>query len=193
MPRRRNIEEEFHAIAPRGQRGIPVAPPIAVGVAGSTTSTSQASEEIARLEAQFRQQTSLVQSNLQANTSSPAGTSVGNVVEHSVGGGLGLLSPVISGLLSLFGIGGSKQEPAPLPFYTAPPSVQISDTLRSVAAPSSSAPVARNASTSAAPQITVQVSAMDSQSFMDRSGDIANAVREAMLNLHPINDVVANL
>jgi hypothetical protein len=34
---------------------------------------------------------------------------------------------------------------------------------------------------------------MDSQSFMDRSGDIANSVREAMLNLHPINDVVANL
>jgi hypothetical protein len=28
---------------------------------------------------------------------------------------------------------------------------------------------------------------------MDRSADIANAVREAMLNLHPINDVVANL
>jgi hypothetical protein len=28
---------------------------------------------------------------------------------------------------------------------------------------------------------------------MDRSADIASAVREAMLNLHPINDVVANL
>ena len=42
-------------------------------------------------------------------------------------------------------------------------------------------------------QVTVNVSAMDSQSFMDRSGDIASAVREAMLNLHPINDVVANL
>jgi len=47
--------------------------------------------------------------------------------------------------------------------------------------------------TSAAPQITVHVNAMDSQSFMDRSTDIANAVREAMLNLHPINDVVASL
>jgi hypothetical protein len=41
--------------------------------------------------------------------------------------------------------------------------------------------------------VTVNVSAMDSQSFMDRSNDIASAVREAMLNLHPINDVVANL
>jgi hypothetical protein len=45
----------------------------------------------------------------------------------------------------------------------------------------------------ASPQITVNVSAMDSQSFMDRSNDIASAVREAMLNLHPINDVVASL
>ena len=42
-------------------------------------------------------------------------------------------------------------------------------------------------------QITVQVQAMDSQSFMDRSGDIANAVRQAMLNMHSINDVVNDL
>jgi hypothetical protein len=39
----------------------------------------------------------------------------------------------------------------------------------------------------------VNVSAMDSQSFMDRSDDIASAVRAAMLNMHPINDVVADL
>ena len=42
-------------------------------------------------------------------------------------------------------------------------------------------------------QITVNVNAMDSQSFMDRSSDIADAVREAMLNMHPINSVVASL
>ncbi len=39
-------------------------------------------------------------------------------------------------------------------------------------------------------QVIVQVNAMDSQSFMDRSSDIARAVREAMLNMHPINDVI---
>jgi len=48
-------------------------------------------------------------------------------------------------------------------------------------------------STTYAPQITVHVSAMDSESFMDRSSDIASAVREAMLNNHPINGVVADL
>ena len=45
----------------------------------------------------------------------------------------------------------------------------------------------------APPQITVNVQAMDARSFLDRSGDIAAAVREAMLNLNPINDVVNEL
>jgi hypothetical protein len=133
----------------------------------------------------------------------------------------------------LFGAGGSKSEPDPLPVYTPPPSVQISDTLRDASTPqaanaipqvtnagpqaASATPLMTNAApqvanaapqaasaaqqtTNAAPQvanaasqITIHVSAMDSQSFMDRSTDIANAVREAMLNLHPINDVVASL
>ena len=46
---------------------------------------------------------------------------------------------------------------------------------------------------SAAPQITVNVQAMDARSFLDRSSDIAAAVREAMLNLNSINDVVNDL
>jgi hypothetical protein len=45
----------------------------------------------------------------------------------------------------------------------------------------------------AAPQITVNVQAMDARSFLDRSGDIAAAVRNAMLNLNSINDVVNDL
>lgn len=42
-------------------------------------------------------------------------------------------------------------------------------------------------------QITVNVQALDSQSFLDRSADIANAVRSAMLNMHSINDVIGDL
>ena len=41
--------------------------------------------------------------------------------------------------------------------------------------------------------ILVQVQTMDSQSFMDHSNDIAQAVRQAMLNLHSVNDVIADL
>jgi hypothetical protein len=41
-----------------------------------------------------------------------------------------------------------------------------------------------------APQITVQVQAMDSRSFLDHSNDIALAVRQAMLESNVLNDVV---
>lgn len=44
-----------------------------------------------------------------------------------------------------------------------------------------------------APQITVNVQAMDAQSLMDRSRDIAEAVRGAMLTMSSINDVVNEL
>jgi hypothetical protein len=43
------------------------------------------------------------------------------------------------------------------------------------------------------PQITVNVHAMDSRSFLDHSNEIALAVRDAMLNLNAINDVVNDL
>jgi len=45
----------------------------------------------------------------------------------------------------------------------------------------------------AAPQITVNVQALDAQSFLDRSNDIAQAVRSAMLSMNSINDVVSDL
>ena len=45
----------------------------------------------------------------------------------------------------------------------------------------------------AAPQVNIQVQAMDSQSFLDHKDDIARAVREAMLNMHSLNDVVNEL
>lgn len=67
-------------------------------------------------------------------------------------------------------------------------------------ATSTSAPVA-GASTSGggaasqagSPQISVNVQAMDAQSFMSYSGEIAKAVRDAMLNLSSLNDVVSDL
>jgi hypothetical protein len=43
------------------------------------------------------------------------------------------------------------------------------------------------------PHVVVNVSAMDSQSFMDRSDDIARAVRSAMLHMHPLNDVIEEI
>jgi hypothetical protein len=42
-------------------------------------------------------------------------------------------------------------------------------------------------------QVVVNVSAMDSQSFMDRSNDLARAVREAMIHMHPLNDGIGEM
>jgi len=63
-----------------------------------------------------------------------------------------------------------------------------------MAAPDGSGSGAPSGPSSApAPQITVNVQAMDSQSFLDHSNEIAQAVRAAMLNSNAINDVVNNL
>lgn len=56
-----------------------------------------------------------------------------------------------------------------------------------------SAATASGSGAAAAPQITVNVQAMDAQSFLDRSSDIAQAVRSAMLSMNSINDVVSDL
>jgi hypothetical protein len=132
----------------------------------------------------------------QAQGSSP-GKEVSDVLSTAsqfLGGGFSLM-PLVSLFSSLFG-GGQSQQPAPLAPFSLPPSLNLESTTngqdvvwgenglpRSVASGGSSA----------VPQITVQVQAMDSQSFLDHSDDIAQAVRQAMLNMNSINDVVANL
>jgi hypothetical protein len=206
-----SIEETFKAVKPKGRKGIPNPPTIGVGVTSNNsdlaTSLSQAGQQIAQLQSAYQQQASLIMANTQAiqgNTSAQSGHSAlstaGGLASSLLGGGgLGLLSPLISGIASLFG---GSSAPAPLPFYIPPAPVAINATLNSATPNAASAgttaaspaPSAIGGSQAAAPtQVTVNVNAMDSQSFMDRSTDIANAVREAMLNMHPINGVVASL
>jgi hypothetical protein len=128
--------------------------------------------------------------------------------------GLGI-SPLIKGVLGLFG-GGDSPSPPPLVKYALPPAIHFqaaevgggvtnldygqSGLPRSYSgggagAATSTAPVtgAPAATPQGAPQISVHVQAMDARSFMDRSSDIAAAVRDAMLNLNSINDVVNDL
>lgn len=102
---------------------------------------------------------------------------------------------------SLFDWGGGGDDmPASLPKYQAPASLQLdlgylhssgsyrltdrdaNDGLRTIGG------------SQAAPQnITVNIQALDSKSVLDRSGDIAKAVREAILDSHPLGDVIAEL
>lgn len=212
MAKRRSIEETFQAIQPKWRKGIPNPPTISVGAASDgsdfSSSLSQAGQQISQLESAYRQQASLIQANTQAiqgNTSAQSSRSAasvaGGMASSLFGGlGLGLLSPLISGIASLFG--GGSSTPAPLPVYVPPSPVSIDAPIYSptpsvassgTTAPAASTPSATASNPAASPQITVNVNAMDSQSFMDHSTDIANAVREAMLNNHPINGVVASL
>jgi hypothetical protein len=106
-------------------------------------------------------------------------------------GGFGL-SPIVSGLLKLFGGGNKSEDAGAAPVkYAAPESVQVSAGLSG--GQLREAGYAMNDRVRAIPQVTVQVQAMDSRSFMDRSDDIARAVRQAMLESHAINDVVQEL
>jgi hypothetical protein len=113
-------------------------------------------------------------------------------------GGGGLLSPILSGILSLFGGGGAKAAPAPLVPFQLPASIQYqggvtaNGQVSAVDYGQGGAPRVVQ-STAPAPQVNIQVSAMDSRSFLDHSDEIARAVREAILHSSPLNDAIAEL
>ena len=117
---------------------------------------------------------------------------------------LGLV-PLVSGLIGLFG-GGGDPAPPPLVKYAMPSPIEFQGAawgsgVMNVDYDQSGRPraygneSAANSTRGAAgsPAITVNVQAMDARSFLDRSNDIAAAVRDAMLNLNSINDVVNDL
>ena len=150
--------------------------------------------------------TAAVQQNAAGKGTSGSSTAstVESIASAVFGSGLGLI-PLVSSLVGLFG-GGSQAQPSLLK-YAAPAALNVSlaDTPGSnngissfpgvvygqnglpQAAPQTQAP------SSAGPQISIQVNALDSQSFMDHSYEIAQAVRSAMLNMNSLNDVVSDL
>ncbi len=142
-----------------------------------------------------------------------AGSTAKSFLESTLG-----IIPLVGSLFGLFG-GGSSTAPA-FQKYQKPASIGFSgaavgnslvnadydqlgmprlyDTASPsaapTAAPSSSATGSpASGSSSSSPQISVNVQAMDARSFMDYSGQIAQAVRDAMLNMSSINDVVTEL
>jgi len=142
--------------------------------------------------------TQAVTQNTSAHDTSSVLATLGKVASGLTGGALSL-SPILSGLLHLFG-GGTATSPPPLVKFALPPAIAFQaanvpgaqtagldynqgGTPRVIG--SAAAPPAQN--------ITVQVQALDSRSFLDHSQDIAAAVREAMLNMHALNDVISDL
>ncbi len=180
-----------------------------IGAAGGssevTDELSSLAEQITNLTSAQQAATSALQDNTQAvtqNTSAKSGgSSTAGTVEGAVssflGGGLSSVSPLVGGLLSLFG-GGGGQTLAVEPPYMLPSPVE-SEAGVTASAPGQVMPVSYGgtgqprAAVGSSTQITVQVSAMDSQSFLDHSDDIAMAVKQAILNSSSLNDVIAEL
>ena len=123
--------------------------------------------------------------------------SVGSAVFQNAFGAV----PLIRGIVSLFGGGGDAEAPVPLVKFTLPPPVhffaaETESGFRGFDYDQSGRPrvMERTQAGMPVPQaLTVNVQAMDARSFLDRSTEIAAAVREAMLNLNSINDVVTEL
>jgi hypothetical protein len=148
------------------------------------------------------------------NTAAQGGRSlageIGRTASSVLGGAL-TLSPLISGIASLFG-GGKAEPPPPLVRFALPPAVRIDAAIpggqggaltqvdhdqfgspRSFAPPQPAPAPPAQTSLPAATQVTVQVQTLDSRSFLDHSDQIARAVREAMLNSHALNDLISDL
>jgi len=184
-----------------------------IGTSLSQGGNSDVTEELTSLTSQMsslasiqQSQISALQDNTQAlgqNTTSKAsgGSSVGSTVESVASsflvGGLSSLSPLLGGLLSLVG-GGGQAVARPSPFMLPSP-VQseagltggASGQIAQVSYGEGGQPRAQT--TSAPAQVTIQVNAMDSQSFLDHSDEIAMAVKQAILSSSSLNDVISSL
>jgi hypothetical protein len=176
--------------------------------------SSQVTETLTQLNQQLLQLQTVGQAQTQATTDNTQAVAQ-NTTQQSQGGrstlgavgetlsstfGIGsALSPLISGIVSLFG-GGSSSQPAALTQYIPPNKVNVSSGISSSdpgqafgvdsAQGSQPRPVGSSVAQSNSTQITVQVQTLDSQSFLDHSNDIARAVRQAMLESSVLNDVI---
>jgi hypothetical protein len=180
-----------------------------VGQIIDQTTSSQATSSGSSLLTGLTQQASGLQSLIGGQQVDAGQRSSGGVTETLLDvastvlrGGLGL-TPLLSKLFGLFG-GDDEPAPEPLVKYALPSALQFQAAVSpdGLATADSdqygfSRAYAKSETSSAtqtqSPAVTVNVQAMDARSFLDHSTEIAAAVREAMLNLNSINDVMADL
>jgi len=177
------------------------------GTLGLNEQIAQLADQLQQLQTESQAATASMQASSLTRSGgssggASSGPSMGSTLLDVFGAGLGL-SPLISGLTSLFAGSGdsstSSSTAAPLTKFALPPSIQVNGGVsesggQAFAVDNPQGGLPRSAPTggqaSAPAQITVQVQAMDSQSFLDHSNDIAQAVRQAMLQSSVLNDVV---
>jgi hypothetical protein len=166
---------------------------------GQLTSISEQLQALQAINEALMQQSAAAAAAGASTGGSGAGSAASSVLDAiggTLGGGLGL-SSMISGLTSLFGGGDSASAPASLTPYVRPLPIHLdagfSDANGGSAfgVDAAQGGMPRAVTGGAAPaQITIQVQALDSQSFLDHSNDIAMAVRQAMLETTVLNDVI---
>jgi len=141
---------------------------------------------------------------LSSGETNDAGSTVGSIASTFFESGFGMAA-LVKGLVGLFE--GGSSTPAPLEKYEMPPAIDFesADSATGMSAADydqTGAPRAAGSpgggstgspTSGTSPQVTVNVQAMDAQSFLDHSDAIAQAVRGAMLSMSSINDVVNEL
>jgi hypothetical protein len=174
------------------------------GGGSSADSTQQLAQQLQQLESLAQAETEMAEANTQATNQNTTqvgqgggGQSAlgqaGSTLESIFGAGL---SPLLSGVMGLFG-GGGGQGSVPTTFLM-PPSVNVNAGINEAAPTQPFAvdyaaggqPRPATGGSEGSAQITVQIQALDSQSFLDHSDDIAQAVRQAMLQSSVLNDVI---
>lgn len=163
-------------------------------------STAQLAEVRATVEGQLASLTENTRA-LADNTSAKSAGAVlsragGSLLNNVLGGGL--LGPIISGVMDLFG-GESNQTETSITKYALPSPVSFAaglqnGTLTGADYGADGLPRAMNAGSSTpAQQVTVNINTIDSRSFLDHSNEIASAVRRAMLESSSLNDVIGEV
>jgi hypothetical protein len=185
-------------------------PSVAAGSSASANlndAVRQNSDQLTQLKSVFQSQIDSVAENTNAlidNTTSK-GQSVGSAlgdaakgIGSTLLGGLSL-SPIIGGLMKLFGGGGETTAPPPVIKYAPPAAINLQTGVSGgqlSGVDYNASGQARSVSPTPAPaasNVTVNVQAIDSRSFLDYSDAIAAAVKKAMLDSNSLNDVVSEL
>ena len=104
---------------------------------------------------------------------------------------LGVL-PLAGGLLRTLLDGPTEPATTPAVRYSLPGSVRLGTSLGTTFVTDGSVPWAgqlEEATRQTNPTVVINVNALDSRSILDRSDDIASAVRQAMLTYQPFDDI----
>ena len=168
---------------------------------GQLTSISEQLQALRAINDALMQQSAAAMAGATTGGAGAGSGSAASSVLDAIGGGLlsgGLgLSSMISGLTSLFGGGDGASVPPVLTPYVQPLPIHLDAGFSDANGGSAFGVDAAQGGTpramtgGAAPaQVTIQVQALDSQSFLDHSNDIAMAVRQAMLETTVLNDVI---